>query len=141
MKTIETINLVSQAFQDAQDEKTKLLQDSIAAQEQAVADQQARAIAGQENTAMEERRILADKQKDLAKQEQLEQIMSAVTAFWDAYKAYLADPNTKPDQALQKAAQDVGGATAITGSIKQLFKGFSDGGYTGDGGKYDVTGS
>lgn len=137
---IEGIDMVSSAFNEALDDRRQKIEESIAAQEQAVADQQARAIAGQENTAMEERRILADKQKDLAKQEQLEQIMSAVTAFWDAYKAYLSDPNTKPDQALQKAAQDVGGATAITGSIKQLFKGFSDGGYTGDGGKYDAAG-
>ena len=123
--------MVSSAFNEALDDRRQKIEESIAAQEQAVADQQARANAGLENTVKEERQILAERQKELAKQEQLEQIMSAVTAFWDAYKAYLADPNTKPDQALQKAAQDVGGATAITGSIKQLFKGFSDGGYTG----------
>ena len=76
--------------------------------------QQERANNGLQNTVAEEQRILADRQAELAKQERNEQLLAAVTAIWDSYKAYLNDPNTTAGEALQKAILDVGQLSAIT---------------------------
>ena len=67
----------------------------------------------------------------------MEIFSTATTAVWDAYKAYLNTPDTSPQDALQKSIQDVGTLQALVSAINI---GFSEGGYTGDGGKYDPAG-
>ena len=136
-QAIETVDIIQNALEEAQSKRRELIQKDIQDQEQAVAEQQQRAAQGLENTVAEEQRILAERQQELVKQERREQALAAVTTLWDAYKSYLNSPDNDPKEALQLALKDIGKLAAITATLST---GFSDGGYTGDGGKYEAAG-
>ena len=136
-QAIETADVVISTLEKISNKRRELIQKDIQDQEQAVAEQQQRAAQGLENTVAEEQRILAERQKELVKQERREQALAAVTTLWDAYKSYLNSPDNDPKEALQLALKDIGKLAAITATLST---GFSDGGYTGDGGKYEAAG-
>ena len=118
--------------------------DSINQQEQeakqAIETQKQLAAQGLENTlAFEQKRadkIAQQRQEELERQQRVEAGIRLADAFISSYQARVQqDPNT----ALQKAGQDVLLVRAAAQIIKQSL-GFADGGYTGDGGKYEEAG-
>ena len=136
-EAIETADVVIQTLQKISDKRKELIKQDIQNQQQAVAEQQQRATQGLENTLAEEQRILAQRQQALVQQQRKEQALQAVTALWESYSAYLRDQENSPKEALQLALKDIGQLAAITAALST---GFSDGGYTGDGGKYEAAG-
>ena len=134
---ITTLDKINDAVAASTAKRKEELQKQVQDQEAALSTQEARAAAGLENSLATEQKILAERQAQLAKQERKEQALAAATAVWDAYKAYLNTPDTSPQDALQKSIQDVGTLQALVSAINI---GFSEGGYTGDGGKYDPAG-
>ena len=132
-----TLDKINEAVAASTAKRKEELQKQVQDQEAALSTQEARAAAGLENSLATEQKILAERQAQLAKQERKEQALAAATAVWDAYKAYLNTPDTSPQDALQKSIQDVGTLQALVSAINI---GFSEGGYTGDGGKYDPAG-
>jgi hypothetical protein len=98
------------------------------------------AARGLENTlAFEQERsdkIALQRKEELEKQQRVEAGIRLADAFISSYQARVSeDPNT----ALQKATQDVLLVRAASEIIKRSV-GFADGGYTGDGGKYEEAG-
>ena len=77
--------------------------------------------------------------EELEKQERIKRRIALGEAYLAAYQARLisAETDAEVNQAGFKALQDVLVADAIS---RTLAAGFSDGGYTGDGGKYEAKG-
>lgn len=79
-------------------------------------------------------------QEELKRQQRIKESIALAEAYLSAFEARLNDPNTSPDQAPFKALQDVLVAKTIAGTLAGALAGFSEGGYTGDGGKYETKG-
>jgi hypothetical protein len=118
------------------DEETQI-KDSLSRQEQLAAK-------GLENTAAFEREQLAKNQIKQIEQEkkaaQLKEATRLAELFLTLKESYAKE---QAEGSTAKALQGVAESKAITQGIKtslDLLNGFSDGGYTGDGGKYDAAG-
>jgi hypothetical protein len=83
---------------------------------------------------------LLKEQEDLKKQERIKQVQQLVNVYLQAVEARLNDPKTPSGQAGFLALQDVAQVSALAKTLSSLLVGFADGGYTGDGGKYDAAG-
>jgi hypothetical protein len=75
--------------------------------------------------------------EELERQQKIKERIALAEAYLAAFEARLNEPNADPNQAGFKALQDVLLAKGIAAT---LASGFSEGGYTGDGGKYDAAG-
>jgi hypothetical protein len=78
--------------------------------------------------------------EELARQQKIKEAIALAEAYLAAFEARLNDPKTPSGQAGILALQDVLVAKAISNTLAGAIGGFSDGGYTGDGGKYDAAG-
>jgi hypothetical protein len=106
--------------------------------------QQELADRGLENQILFEEKKLKEaqlkEQEELKRQQRIKESIALAEAYLSAFEARLNDGQTPPDQAAFKALQDVLVAKAISGTLAGAIAGFSDGGYTGDGGKYEAKG-
>lgn len=124
---ITSLDKINEAYKNALQERKNELKEQIDAQKNAVSQQEQLANSGLRNTLAEEQRLLADRQKEMAKMKRKEAITNAVSSIWEAYKAYLNSED--PSEALPKAVADVGKLQAITSALTLTF---ADGGITPD---------
>jgi hypothetical protein len=110
-----------------------------------ISKQQELASKGLDNTLQFEEQKLAEarlrEKEELERQQKIKERIAFVEAYISAYEAFLKDPDTTPQQAPFKALQSVVTAKGISKGLAALLDaGFSEGGYTGDGAKYDAAG-
>jgi hypothetical protein len=99
------------------------------------------AAKGLENTlAFEQERadkIALQRKEALEKQQKQEEAIKLAEAFISAFEARVQD---NPDTAIALATKDVLLARGVAKALATAVTGFADGGYTGDGGKYEEAG-
>lgn len=110
-----------------------------------ISKQQELASKGLDNTLQFEEQKLAEarlkEKEELERQQKIKERIAFVEAYISAYEAFLKDPDTTPQQAPFKALQSVVTAKGISKGLAALLDaGFAEGGYTGDGAKYDAAG-
>lgn len=118
--------------------------DEIAQREENVSRQQELARNGLDNSVQYQEEKLAEarlrEKQELERQQKIKERIAFAEAYISAYEAFLNDPDTTPEQAPFKALQSVLQAKGISKTLADFLSGFADGGYTGDGGKYEAAG-
>lgn len=127
--------------------------DEIAERESNITKQQNLAEKGLDNQlAFEEKKrkeAQLKEQEELKRQQRIKESIALAEAYLSALEARFAqaaaeadkpNPSVTSETAPIKALQDVLVSRAIAGTLAGALGGFADGGYTGDGGKYDEAG-
>lgn len=139
-------DLTKEALDKRFDAINKANADEIESRESNISRQQELAENGLDNQlAFEEQKrkeAQLKEQDDLKRQQKIKEAIALAEAYLAALEARLGTATTKQetDSAPFKALQDVLTGKAIAGTLAGALAGFSDGGYTGDGGKYDAAG-
>jgi len=138
LKLINTIASASLAeIERINQRRNEVLQNEVTDAEESVRIQQEIAREGGENILAEERARLAkaqlEQERERIKQAKIDRAIALAQAFVNSFAAHSKDD---PDGALAKALAE----TFLAQGIAKLISGFAEGGYTGDGGKYDVAG-
>ena len=137
-------DIANSSFQEAQElsqKQQELLQQEIDAQQAVLDATREAAIQGNANAQQSlkvEEEALEQKKQALAEEQKREEIVQQLETFYNLVNTYIGQGDN--------AAIAIGKATSQTLSVKAagqaLFNlaGFSEGGYTGDGGKYEAAG-
>lgn len=134
-KTFEEAQKLSQARQ-------KLLEDEIAAQEAVLEAQKKAAQEGNataEDSLKAEEAILDQKKEALKDEAKREEILKQLEIFYTLITQYLENGDSLAS-ATGKATAGTLGTKATANALFNLLEGFAEGGYTGDGAKYDPAG-
>jgi len=138
--------LTQQELDKRFDQINQVNQNEISTREQNVERQQELFQQGLDNNLEYEQQKLAEsrlkEQEELARQQKIKEAIQLAEAFLAAYQARLNSlkEGEDPSQAIFKALGDIGTVKGISKSLAGLLAGFSEGGYTGDGGKYEAAG-
>lgn len=137
-------DLANKSFDEAKklsQERQKLLQDEIDAQQAVV---NATKEAAQNNNANAQQSLkveeeaLEQKKQALADEQRREEIVQQLETFYSLVNSFISGGDSAP-VAIGKASAGTLGVKAAGEALFGL-AGFSDGGYTGDGGKYEAAG-
>ena len=130
-------NEFTSALREASAERVELANEEIKRASDSVSEQERIAKEGDENILAQERARLEksklQKQREQKEQAQREEALLLARVFLESLAAFRKDGEKN---AFNKALIETFAAKGIV----QVIKGFSDGGYTGDGGKYDEAG-
>lgn len=142
---LETSQKIAQITSERVEERfekiNKLNQEEIESRGENINKQERLAEKGLDNQlAFEERKrkeAQLREQEELKRQQKIKERIALAESYLAAFESFLNDENTPANQAAFKALQEV---LVAQGVSRTLASGFSDGGYTGDGGKYDAAG-
>jgi hypothetical protein len=137
----EVTNLTKEALDKRFEAINEFNSNEIEDRESSIEKQQNLAEKGLDNQLAfeEQKRVEAQlkEQEELKRQQKIKEGIALAEAYLAAFEARLNDPSTPSGQAGFLALQDT---LVAKGIAKTLVAGFADGGYTGDGGKYDEAG-
>ena len=135
---VEELNKLSEQALDQlseiQQQRADKAQEALDQQQEAVDRQRERAEKGLSNTLKAELEEAAKREKALIEQQKRLARAEKVKALYASYQNYSSQNDA---QALSKTLRDFAALEAI---VSALSGGFAEGGYTGDGGKYDPAG-
>ena len=135
---VEELNKLSEQALDQlseiQQQRADKAQEALDQQQEAVDRQRERAEKGLSNTLKSELEEAAKREKALIEQQKRLARAEKVKALYASYQNYSSQNDA---QALSKTLRDFAALEAI---VSALSGGFAEGGYTGDGGKYDPAG-
>jgi hypothetical protein len=123
----------SEKLIEMQENRVTKAEEAVEKQNALVDSQRERAENGLSNTLKFEQEQAAKREAELIAQQKRLARAEQIKSLYAGYQSYASQGD---DNALTKALADFAALQAITASLR----GFSDGGYTGEGGKYDVAG-